>query len=140
MDKIIVFLSEHWALVLAFCIAFFWVLSLEMSGKVKGVAKLRPQEVVGLLNQQQGLILDLRPVDQFNKGHITGAKKGEDSAFDSLCQKYSSYKIKPVIVVCGNGQQSLALALKMRKAGFERADVLTGGIRAWTDAGLPLVT
>lgn len=140
MDKIIVFLSQHWALVLAFCLAFFWVLSLEMGGKVRGVAKLRPQEVVGLLNQQQGLILDLRPLDQFKKGHITGSKREELAQFDALAQKYSTYKIKPVIVVCGNGQQSLTFALKLRKAGFERADVLTGGLRAWTDAGLPLVT
>ena len=45
-----------------------------------------------------------------------------------------------IVVVCHHGQRSLAVAMWLRREGFERAQSLAGGIEEWSrvvDASVP---
>jgi rhodanese-related sulfurtransferase len=45
---------------------------------------------------------------------------------------------RPVIAYCDRGQRSRAAGSALAKLGFADVYQLTGGIKAWKDAGLPV--
>mmetsp|Transcript_408 Transcript_408/g.1025 ORF Transcript_408/g.1025 Transcript_408/m.1025 type:complete len:179 (-) Transcript_408:235-771(-) len=53
-------------------------------------------------------------------------------------EEYSSDT--PLLLYCATGARSAAACQSLREAGFTRARVLEGGIAAWEEEGLPLVT
>jgi rhodanese-related sulfurtransferase len=50
------------------------------------------------------------------------------------------FKTKPIVAVCDAGMTSGRAVTQLRKAGFEKVYGLRGGINAWQQSGLPLVT
>jgi len=44
----------------------------------------------------------------------------------------------PVVVVCASGARATRAAGKLRKMGYENTRVLSGGMRAWREANLPV--
>ena len=84
-------------------------------------------------------MLDIRPVAEFKKGHILGAKqikaeqvtKGDFTGLEKQ-------KDKPIIVVCAMGMTCKRTANQMLKEGFEQVSVLKGGMNAWQGASLPI--
>ncbi len=44
---------------------------------------------------------------------------------------------KRTIVVCASGARATLAALTLKNMGFEDVAVLEGGLKGWTDAGLP---
>ena len=47
-------------------------------------------------------------------------------------------KATPLILVCASGMRSKRAVATATKLGFERAQSLAGGMRAWREAGLPV--
>jgi hydroxyacylglutathione hydrolase len=47
-------------------------------------------------------------------------------------------KDRPVIVYCEGGDRSGKAIAALKKQGFTRVVNLTGGLRAWQQAGLPV--
>jgi rhodanese-related sulfurtransferase len=45
---------------------------------------------------------------------------------------------RPVIAYCDRGQRSRMAASSLTKLGFAEVYTLRGGLRAWSDAGLPV--
>ena len=43
----------------------------------------------------------------------------------------------PIVVYCGSGNTCQSVALALRAHGYEAAQALEGGWRAWREAGLP---
>jgi rhodanese-related sulfurtransferase len=43
-----------------------------------------------------------------------------------------------VVVVCASGARATRAAGKLRKMGYENTRVLSGGMRAWREANLPV--
>ena len=54
--------------------------------------------------------------------------------------KYKKFKTRPILAVCETGMTSSRAVDTLRKAGLESVYGLKGGIAAWTQANLPLVT
>ncbi|NIO39800.1 MAG: rhodanese-like domain-containing protein, partial [Burkholderiales bacterium] len=54
--------------------------------------------------------------------------------------KIKKYKSRPILAVCDTGMTSSRAVDKLRKQGLESVYGLKGGINAWTQANLPLVT
>jgi rhodanese-related sulfurtransferase len=82
--------------------------------------------------------VDLRPIADFEKGHVPGAKNVQMSQFDPENRALAAARSLPVVLVCKTGQTAGGAAKRLRKAGFEKVFVLDGGIGAWQQAGLPL--
>lgn len=111
----------------------------EVSRLFRGYKSLAPAQVTALINQENALVVDLRPLADYQKGHIVGSKNVLMSQFDPESKQLAAAKALPIVLVCQNGMTVAAAAKRLKKAGFERIHILEGGIAAWQQAELPLV-
>ena len=86
------------------------------------------------------VLLDVRTPQEFAEGHLEGAVNLDvaDPAFTAALVTLDPDATFAVYCRSGNRSQT-ALAL-MAQAGITAAADLAGGIGAWADAGLPVVT
>ncbi|MDE2407001.1 MAG: rhodanese-like domain-containing protein [Xanthomonadaceae bacterium] len=111
----------------------------ELLGLLSGVRRIGPAQLTALVNRDNALVVDLRAIADFEKGHIAGSKNVQLSQFDPENKALAPAKALPVVLVCNVGQTAQGAAKRLRKAGFAQVSVLEGGIRAWQSADLPLV-
>ena len=95
-------------------------------------------EATHLINREDALVIDVREPGEYSAGHILGAKNYPLSRISDAAD-LAKRKERPVIVYCDSGgeRSSKAVAV-LKKQGFTRAVNLTGGLRAWQQAGLPV--
>lgn len=132
------FAARHMYLSLGLAGLTVAILANEVAGLFRGYKGLQPAGLTALVNRDNALVVDLRPIADFEKGHIPGARNVQMSQFDPENRHLAAAKALPVVLVCKAGQTSGDAAKRLRKAGFERVFVLDGGIGAWLQAGLPL--
>ena len=137
MDRILEFTGNNMLLVLALMISFFVLVFSELRRKASGLVAVGAGEAVALINND-ATVIDLRSADAFSRGHIVNAKNIPFDEFDS--KKDSLDKSTPVIAVCDSGNNSNKAVALLRQSGFESAYGLKGGMGAWGQAGLPVVT
>ena len=138
-EELIAFAGRHPYLSLALAGLTLAILYNELSGLFRGYKGLAPAGLTALVNRDNALVVDLRPIADFDKGHIPGAKNVQLSQFDPESKQLAAAKALPVVLVCKSGQTAGGAAKRLHKAGFERVYVLDGGIGAWQQADLPLV-
>jgi rhodanese-related sulfurtransferase len=131
------FIVKNWALVL---IAFVsgGMLIWPMLRRGAGGAWVNTLQATQLMNREDALVIDLRPLPEFAKGHILGAKSVPLAELEKRAGELDKHKAKPVIVHCGDGNRSSSGAALLRKLGFGNVVNLTGGFAAWQQAGLPV--
>ena len=110
----------------------------EVARLFRGYRTVQPAGLTALVNRDNALVVDLRPIGDFEKGHIPGSKNVQMSQFDPEARQLAAAKSLPVVLVCKAGQVAGGAAKRLRKAGFERVYVLDGGIGGWQQASLPL--
>ena len=110
----------------------------EIAGRTGGFKRIGPAELTGMINRDNALVVDLRPIADFEKGHIAGSKNVQMSQFDPENKQLAAAKALPVVLVCKTGQTAGDAAKRLKKAGFEQVYVLDGGIGGWQQADLPL--
>jgi rhodanese-related sulfurtransferase len=137
MDRILEFTSNHMLLVTGLMISFFVLIFSELRRKASGLVAIGPAEAVTLINGDAAVV-DLRNAESFSRGHIVNAKNIPFDEFDS--RKDSLSTSKPLIAVCDSGINSNKAVATLRQSGFESAYGLKGGMNAWSQAGLPVVT
>jgi len=137
MDRILEFTGNNMLLVLALMISFFVLIFSELRRKASGLVAVAPGEAVALINND-ATVIDLRNAEAFARGHIVNAKNIPFDEFDS--RKDSLDKSTPVVAVCDAGTNSNKAVALLRQSGFESAYGLKGGMGAWGQAGLPVVT
>jgi Rhodanese-related sulfurtransferase len=136
--ELIAFAGRHPYLSLGLAALTVAIIGNEVMGLFRGYKGLQPAGLTALVNRENALVVDLRPIAEFEKGHIPGAKNVQVSQFDPENRQLAAARGLPVVLVCKAGQASGDAARRLRKAGFERVFVLDGGIGAWQQAGLPL--
>jgi rhodanese-related sulfurtransferase len=102
-----------------------------------GGGAISTAEAVRLINRERAVLLDVSEPPEFAAGHAGGAK---NVPFGSLENSTDLPKNKalPVVVVCPTGARAARAAATLRKLGFEKAQPLAGGLRAWREANLPV--
>lgn len=140
MQQIIEFVQAHlllcvlWVALLG---AVIYSFALPLFSGVKGIAY---QQVTQLINKKNAVIFDIRPAEQFRKGHIAGAiNLPQAQVKPSELNAYEKYQEQPVVVACEMGNKASAAARVFSKAGFKEVYYMQGGINAWNGANLPLV-
>ncbi len=101
-----------------------------------GASAVGATDAVRLMNHEHAILVDIRSREQFQAGSIPQAR--HIARADLEAQAGTLPKDKPVILVCDTGHQSVAAAGKLRKLGVTRAVSLQGGLRGWSQAGLPV--
>lgn len=134
------FIANHPLLIAAWVAVFVITLYTLFKGATSKFKVIENAEAVQLVNNEEGVFLDVRSDDEFRKGHIveshsahpTDIKEGKTTAIDK-------FKARPVIVVDVNGFTSSKIAEQLVKHGFEKVYVLKEGIVGWKAANLPTV-
>lgn len=93
------------------------------------------QEAIQMANQRQAVFVDVRPPEQFKTGSIAQARN--IPAAELAAKAAALPKNKPIILVCAQGRESARAVAALRKQGLEAVS-LEGGLRSWTQGGLPL--
>ena len=89
-----------------------------------------------LINREDALVVDVRDPGDYGAGHILGAKNVPLSRLGD--GDVLKRKDRPVIVYCDGGDRSSKAVSLLKKQGFARVVNLSGGLRAWQQAGLPV--
>ena len=104
-------------------------------GKRRGTNPVTAAEAVQLANRSQGVFIDVRGPEQFKAGTIAQARNVPIAELEAKLDTLP--KNKPLIVFCDQGREAIRAAAMLRKQGREAVS-LEGGLRAWTQAGLPV--
>ena len=139
MDRIVEFAGNHLLLVLALVASFLLVLFVELRRKASGVLAIGPADAVSLINKD-ALVLDLRSVEAYNRGHIVNSRNLPFDELDAKLPKLGNLSGRTVVTVCDAGVNSAKAAQKLRQAGVEHAYGLKGGMNGWSQDGMPVVT
>lgn len=100
------------------------------------------QQAKELFEQKSALFLDARPRNQYDQGHIQGAKslplQDVDNYFMEIASQLEGQK--NIITYCDGESCELShdLALFLNKMGFDNVHVLVNGWSSWQGAGLPV--
>ncbi len=87
-----------------------------------------------------GVVLDVRTPEEVAQGVISGAKVIDFKGADFDQQIGSLDKSKPYFVYCASGGRSGKTATLMKEKGFTNVYSLEGGLTAWKEQGLEVVT
>ena len=99
----------------------------------KGAAKLLSEKD----EKKKPVILDIRTPEEFQEGHLEGAKNIDFKA-DDFSEKIAKLdRDKPYVVHCRSGGRSGQSLETFKKLGFKNIIHLDGGILGWQEAELP---
>lgn len=91
-----------------------------------------------LINQGKGVVVDVREPAEFAAGHLRDAKNIPLGELSNRMGELDKFKSKALIVVCQAGTRSARAVGQLKKAGFNEAFSLDGGVAAWQAQGLPI--
>ena len=94
--------------------------------------------IVALKERRNAVILDVREPKEYEGGRIPNAVHLPQSQLESRGHELKKLTTRPVIAYCGRGQRSRTAAGVLTKVGFAEVYSLRGGLRAWSEAGLPV--
>lgn len=86
------------------------------------------------------LVLDVRERDAFAAGHVPGARHLPRGQLELRVNDELPDPTLRILTVCEFGRVSTLAAATLRQIGFQRAIALDGGMKAWREAGYPLVS
>ena len=105
-----------------------------------GVPNLSPAEAVTLINRSNAFVLDVRDDAEFASGHIADATHIPLADLVARIGELKKYQNKTILVNCQKGMRSAKACDILRKAEFTQVNNLQGGLTAWLEAKLPIVT
>jgi rhodanese-related sulfurtransferase len=117
------------------------------SGFIKLVDKIKPQikelavaDLNKKINDRHSFyLIDVRERDEFQQGSIVHAIPLSKGIIERDIEKYiPDYEVE-IVVYCSGGFRSCLVADNLQKIGYCQVASLQGGLRAWLEAGYPLV-
>ncbi len=130
------FFIDNWFLFLTAIVSGGLLLWPKLSGGA-AVGRVSPAEAVQLINREKAVLIDVCEPAEFAAGHATGSKSVPLGSLDGSADLPKN-KALPIVLVCASGARAARAAAQLRKAGYEKAHVLAGGLQAWREANLPI--
>jgi rhodanese-related sulfurtransferase len=130
------FIIDNWMLIsvaLASGAMLMWPL-------VKGATggSLSTAGAVQLINREKAVVIDVSEAEEYAQGHVGGAKNVPLNQIEEKLPTTVKNKALPVILVCANGARANRALATVKKLGYEQAQALAGGLKAWKEANLPV--
>ena len=130
------FLIDNWMLLtVALTSGLALLLPVLMQGNGLSLA-----QAVMLMNRDKAVVVDVCEPAEFAKGYILGAKNVPLAKLEEQLPQVAKNKSLPLILVCQSGARSSRATALARKMGYENAQNLSGGMKAWQAASLPVQT
>jgi rhodanese-related sulfurtransferase len=130
------FLLDNWFLVLAALISGGLLLWPAL-GKRQGAGALSTAEAVRLINREKGVLIDVSEPAEYAAAHPAGARNIPLGSLEGA-KGLPTNKTLPLILVCPTGARARRAAGVLKKLGYERVQVLGGGLASWREANLPV--
>ncbi|RYF76952.1 MAG: rhodanese-like domain-containing protein [Comamonadaceae bacterium] len=134
--KFIEFVTANWMLVLIVLSSggmLFWPVL-----RGTGGGGVSAQAAVQLINRERGVVVDLRTPEEFSSGHVVGSRNIPMEQLEDRLAQTVKNKSVPVILLCDSGARAQRAAMVAKKLGFEQAQAMAGGLKAWKAANLPI--
>jgi rhodanese-related sulfurtransferase len=129
------FLSDNWHLILvALTSGGLLVWPLIKASK----AGLTASMAVQLINRERGVLIDVSNPDEFAAAHAKGAKNIPLNELEAKLAIAVKKKDTPIIFICPMGKRSANATAAAKKMGYVAAQNLSGGLKAWRDANMPI--
>ena len=129
------FIIDNWMLILMAAASGGLLLFQAFQSKVGG--GVATNEAVRLINRDKGVLIDVCEPAEFAAGHAVGARNIPLGSLDGA-KALPTNKALPLVLLCASGARAGRAAAQLRKAGFENAVAVSGGLPAWRQAGLPI--
>ena len=132
------FIQNNWMLILVFVLSgamLVWPLVSRRLSPMKDVGNVGATQLV---NGSNAVLIDVREPAEFAAGRLPKAVNVPLSQIKSRASEVAKFSGRPVVVYCERGQRSRQAGGALAKLGLTDVYTLTGGFRAWKDAGLPV--
>ncbi len=129
------FLLANWMLILVALTSGTMLLLPLLQG---GGAGLTPTAAVQLINRDKAVVVDVCGTDEFAAGHVAGARSIPLHELEARLPGSVKNKATPLVLVCASGMRSSRAVAVARKLGYENAQSLSGGMKSWREANLPI--
>lgn len=138
MERLIEFSTNHWYYVVALAVTLGMLAHTFIAPHFRKYRDISPMEATGLINREEGLVLDVRESHEYSAGHVGGAVHIPLARLASRVGELEGYRERPLIVVCKTGSRSGSACNTLVKNGFGRVFALRGGMAEWQGANLPI--
>jgi rhodanese-related sulfurtransferase len=138
MAQLVEFANNHVWLVTGLLVAWSAVMFYELRLRGQGATHVTAADAVRLINRG-ALVIDVRKAEDFAAGHIVNARNVGLDRLQQGDDAINKQKNKILLAVCADGASSGRVAGLLRKAGYENAFSLKGGLTGWKADNLPLV-
>ena len=131
------FVIDNWSLFLIAIVSGALLIWPLVRGAVGG--SLTPGRAVQLINREKAVVIDVRETEEFAAGsRLAGARNIPLGELEAKLPGAVKNKALPLILVCSTGGRASRALPIVKKLGYEQAQVLAGGLKAWKEANLPL--
>ena len=131
------FLIDNWMLIAIAAASGGMLLWPMIAGGINAGA-LTASGAVQLINREKAVVVDVGEIEEFASGHVGGAKNVPFSQLEDKLASTVKNKALPVILVCATGARANRAVAVAKKLGYEQAQALGGGLKAWKEANLPV--
>ena len=131
------FLIDNWMLI-SIALASGGMLIWPLIAGGMNAGALNANGAVQLINREKAVVVDVCEASEFATGHVTGAKNIPLDELEARLPGMVKNKALPVILVCASGARSGRAVAIAKKLGYEQAQALGGGLKAWKEANLPV--
>ncbi|MDT7856069.1 rhodanese-like domain-containing protein [Rubrivirga sp. S365] len=83
------------------------------------------------------VLVDVREADEWTGGHLPGARHVSRGVLERDIEETFPDLDAPLVLYCGGGYRSALAARSLGEMGYTNVQSMTGGWRAWTEAGYP---
>jgi rhodanese-related sulfurtransferase len=90
-------------------------------------------------NKADIILLDVRDREEYETGHIPGAINISRGSLDFKVNLIIPDKNKKIIVYCGLDLRGPLATKSLNDLGYKKAVNMIGGLKAWKEAGYPIV-
>jgi rhodanese-related sulfurtransferase len=130
------FIIDNWYLILVAAVSGAMLLWPLLRGA--GAGSLGAAAAVQLINREKAVVVDVCETDEFAAGHVGGARNIPLGELEQRLPETVKNKTLPLILVCATGARANRAVGIAKKLGYEQAQALAGGLKAWKDANLPV--
>ena len=102
-------------------------------------ASLTAAGAVRLINREKAVVVDVGDAEEYAQGHIAGARHIPLAQLEAQLPLAVKNKALPLVLVCHGGARARRAAAVAQKLGYAQAQALSGGMKGWKEASLPVV-
>ena len=133
--KKVKFLIDNWMLIAVAIVSGTMLLMPIIQASGGG---LTADGAVQLINREKAVVVDVCEAEEFATGHVGGAKNIPLNQLEERLANTVKNKTLPLILVCETGARSARAVAVAKKLGYEQAQAMSGGLKAWRVANLPI--